>query len=193
MNKRLLLKLYTGFIAFCLIILIVTPSFSKEPVKIAEAAGPALDVLGYAWSYHPHEQENEPLPNVSGVSTIQTGTQGFGWISMSGINPSSGGGNYQVQIDPITGKFSGYAWSENGGWVNFAPTGPYPSAAGTTAQSAFVDPACLADKTRTCDVKGWVRFIGAATGGSSWDGWVNMEIFNDATVADVYNFLKLLF
>ena len=107
---------------------------------------------------------------------------------MSGSNPGSGGGTYKVTLDPVTGKFSGYAWSENGGWVNFAPSGSFPSAAGTTAQSAYVDPTCLADKTRTCLVKGWIRFMEGTTGNSSWDGWVNMEIFNDSTAAAAYSF-----
>ena len=203
MNKKIFLKLYNSFIVFCLVLLMIAPSFSEAPIKIAEAAGPTFDVEGYAWSWHPHEQgsgwKTMSLPNITVpgypsptmvdlFGDPQTGTQGFGWISMSGTNPNSGGGNYKVQIDPVTGKFSGYAWSENGGWVNFAPTGPYPSAAGTTAQSAFVDPVCLADKTQKCTVKGWIRFVEGTTGNSSWDGWVNMEIFNDAAAAAPYYF-----
>ena len=31
--------------------------------------------------------------------------------------------DYGVEIDPNTGKFSGYAWGENIGWINFEYTG----------------------------------------------------------------------
>lgn len=188
MNKKITTKLLGMIILIGCIVGI--PMFflaHSKPVQYVEAAGSSLDVLGYAWSWHPHEQDAAQISQTPTVfSSSQTGTQGFGWISMSGTNQNSGGGSYQVTLDPTTGKFSGYAWSENGGWVNFAPTGQYPSVAGTTPQSAFVDPACLAVKTRTCPVKGWIRFVEGTSGNSSWDGWVNMEIFNTATAASVY-------
>lgn len=188
MKTNLLFKLNTVISAFCLVAMTV---FSVTGTSIAEAAGPAYNVLGYAWSYHPSEQsgdyfQNTTVASASGLNPL--GTQGFGWISMSGANPDSGGGSYKVTLDPTTGKFGGYAWSENGGYVNFAPAGPYPSAAGTAAASAYVDPTCIADKTRTCPVKGWIRFVAGTSGSSNWDGWVNMEIFNDSTAASVYQF-----
>lgn len=187
MNTNFLSKLYTGIAALCLVIL---AAFPVTGATIAQAAGPTLDVLGYAWSYHPVEQSAEyDQHNVIGSTGLSPlGTQGFGWISMSGANPSSGGGSYKVTLDPTTGKFAGYAWSENGGWVNFAPAGPYPSGTGTTSQAAAVDPTCLADKTRTCPVKGWIRFVNGTTGTSNWDGWVSMDVFNDATAVSAYKF-----
>lgn len=40
----------------------------------------------------------------------------MGWINFA---PSDGG----VTIDPATGSFSGYAWAENVGWINFDGSG----------------------------------------------------------------------
>ncbi len=36
------------------------------------------------------------------------------------------GANYGVMADTATGELSGFAWSENIGWVRFDPPGPYP-------------------------------------------------------------------
>jgi hypothetical protein len=188
MKKNFLLKLNTITTILSLLILVVSPLLT---VQVVQAAGPDLNVLGYAWSYHPSEQAGDFLQasTVSAVTGLNPlGTQGFGWISMTGENPDAGDGAYEVTLNPTTGKFAGYAWSELGGYVNFAPTGPFPTAAGTTAQSAYVDPGCLADATRTCPVKGWVRFTEGTTGNSSWDGWVNMEIFNNSAAVARYSF-----
>ncbi len=155
------------------------------PALHAEAAGPTHKVTGWAFSGLPNDQDN-PQPGTFGGSNSTlyywTASQAMGWISMASTNANSGGGSYGVTLDPVTGKFSGYAWSELGGWVDFAPTATPPSNANTTAQTAFVDPTCLADKTRTCPVKGWIRFVNGASGSSSWDGWVNMEIFTTSTI-----------
>ena len=42
----------------------------------------------------------------------------MGWIN---FDPD---GDQGVTIDPITGEFSGYAWGENIGWINFNGSGP---------------------------------------------------------------------
>lgn len=46
---------------------------------------------------------------------------GIGWISMNNINPGAGGAiSYGVSIPVSDGLLSGYAWSENLGWINFS-------------------------------------------------------------------------
>ena len=78
-------------------------------------------------------------------------SENIGWISFNCIdreadtgktcldandpafNPAVNLADYGVDIDedsvsPTHGYFSGYAWSENIGWINFSPAGPYPEA-----------------------------------------------------------------
>jgi len=80
--------------------------------------------------------------------------ENIGWISLNSVNCDSDGnhitdaGNYSqcptgatsvdygVSISQPNGSFSGYAWSENVGWVSFAPVGPYPAA---PSYSACID------------------------------------------------------
>ncbi|MFH1523317.1 MAG: LamG domain-containing protein [Patescibacteria group bacterium] len=45
----------------------------------------------------------------------------------SAVGGSCVDNNYNVDIDITTGFFSGYAWSSNVGWIDFAPDPPYPS------------------------------------------------------------------
>jgi len=99
------------------------------------------------------------------------------------LNDSSNTPLYQVGLDPVSGKFSGYGWSENGGWVDFAPTTGYPTGPGTdpsNAHGAQIDPNC----TGSCPVTGWIRFVAGEnptlsdTGG--WDGWVSLSGKNPA-------------
>lgn len=74
---------------------------------------------------------------------------------------SFNGSNYGVNINS-SGNFSGYAWSENIGWISFAPAGPYPS---TPNYSAKVN-------TGTGEVSGWARVLSY---GGGWDGWIKMR------------------
>lgn len=57
----------------------------------------------------------------------------IGWITHNSVdNPSSP--KYGVHIDESTGAVSGYAWSDSGGWINFAPTAGFPEAPSSGAQ-----------------------------------------------------------
>lgn len=112
--------------------------------------------------------------NVSGWAWSET----IGWISFNNTNCdtddngfSNGGAGcppvgtaiakYGVNIDSSTGNFSGYAWSENIGWINFSPVGPYPVAPNYSAKFNF----------STKKVTGWIR---AEANGNGWDGWILM-------------------
>jgi len=116
-------------------------------------AGPEHNVSGWAWS------------------------ENIGWISLNSKNCDlnnndfidivCGGDdstikviNYGVKIDSNDGTFSGYAWSENIGWINFAPEGPYPEEPQNAAR--------LINNT----VSGWIR---AEAHDDSWDGWIKMS------------------
>ncbi len=122
----------------------------------------------------------------------------IGWISFNSVNCDSDGngitdnanysqcpvGNtsvdYGVNASPSTGNFFGYGWSENIGWINFAPAGPYPSAPN---YSVCID---WPGSGQNCEgagdddyyVSGWARAVSpvgqpaTATGG--WDGWIKL-------------------
>lgn len=82
---------------------------------------------------------------------------------------------YGVNVDSLTGAFSGYAWSENIGWIKFDPAGPYPGAPSSSATLNL----------STNEVSGWARACAGAvnpdcTGGTNpdsggWDGWIKMR------------------
>jgi hypothetical protein len=124
--------------------------------------GSAMDVSGWAWSNN------------------------IGWISMNRLNcdanrdglsdgtpagcPTAGTviPAYGVVLEPIVGgtrNLTGYAWSNNIGWIHFNPAGPFPAA---PHHSVRVDNPHLATST----VSGWAR---ALAHGDGWDGWIKMS------------------
>lgn len=136
-----------------------------------------VNLTGWAWSDMPDGSDQVINPGNS------TGGRGFGWISMTAQNAGSGGGTYTTTLNTATGNLGGYAWSEYGGWLNLAPSGPYPIASPTGQQtkyrSAFIDPACITAGNANCRVDGWMRFVAGGTAQSGgWDGWVSMSGVN---------------
>ena len=151
------------------------------------------DLHGWLWSDMPTSSDQVATP------TNQQAGRGFGWISTNGSD-SGVSGNYKVTIG-ATGALSGDAWSQNGGWLDFAPSGPYPTytismipLGGGPAINrnvlpttpATIDPTCLAAQRSGCAVTGWARFVAgeAATNTGGWDGWVNLSgsIYNRSMV-----------
>jgi len=116
-------------------------------------------------------------------------SENIGWISFSCQNCDSGldgsvdavcdpttprSFNYGVDIDSMSGLLSGYAWSENIGWISF--------------QSADVDVADCPDWPASCQgevnlgtgaTSGWARALApvgkplSESGG--WDGWIKLS------------------
>lgn len=92
---------------------------------------------------------------------------GLGWISTNNI---TGGGTtgYGLNIPAVNGLVTGYAWSENVGWIDFAPTGPYPAAPNYSV-------------TRNGNnLEGWARIVSirdaaAIDNSGGWQGWVKMN------------------
>jgi hypothetical protein len=125
--------------------------------------------------------------------------ENVGWISFNSVNCDSDSNNitdtgnypqcptgtasvdYGVSVLQPTGNFSGYGWSENIGWINFAPAGPYPSAPN---YSTCLDWPSSISTSEPCNgfgnynVSGWARAVSPvgqpanATGG--WDGWIKL-------------------
>lgn len=128
----------------------------------AVIAGAGQNVSGFAWS------------------------ENIGWVSFNSSNcdpdnnglsnggagcPASGTAisNYGVNID-ASGILSGYAWSENIGWISFnrSDTGAPPASPDYGTYLAKVD---LNNK----EVSGWARVL---ANGGGWDGWVKFRGLN---------------
>lgn len=159
---------------------------------------PLVDVGGFMWSDMPDGSDECKVGMLGGTNKINnlfdtfmmTGCgpanmtnpsagRGFGWISAKyTITPPIGipvdGG---VKFDPVTGKFSGYAWSEHGGYMKFDPTSGYPVGLNTKSSGVHIDPACLNSVQTVCPVHGWARFVSATTDpqAGGWDGWVSFS------------------
>lgn len=155
-------------------------------------AGVNDNVRGFLWSDMP-DGSDECLAGVLATSFINgipgcgpgNGSnpgagRGFGWISLNKTDLPCPFGqlpcpDYGVNLDMTSGNFTGYGWSEYGGWLQFNPPGPYPSGGGLGA-SAQISPLCLNGSQTTCPVNGWIRFIAGGTPESGgWDGWVNLR------------------
>ncbi len=127
--------------------------FSQIPVYdlfIAEKtiAGDDDNISGWAWS------------------------ENIGWVSFNCNNPELSAPrcnkDYGVNINDATGKFSGYAWSrgtdadEGGvGWIDFAPTGPYPGAPNYSVcvnLPNISNEVCEADLLKG-QIGGWARVV----------------------------------
>ena len=97
---------------------------------------------------------------------------GLGWLSLNNTN-TSGTTSYGVNIPSSDGPLSGYAWSENVGWISFNPAD----------LAGCPDGNCTAQRVGNT-LTGWARIIGirdeASAGNSGgWNGWVKLKgLFN---------------
>ncbi len=173
LNKLKIAGTVVTMVVVALVVIIKTPDMSH-----ASGTG---NVHGFLWSDMPDDADHVLHP------TNGFGGRGFGWISLNSdglqapapgtpSNPSAATpNNYGVSID-TNGVFSGYGWSENGGWLDFAPAGPFPPY--NDATPAKVMPSCWAnpDPAIWCNVIGWARFTaGTDAQSGGWDGWVSLN------------------
>jgi len=119
-----------------------------------------------------------------GNSGVTTPTTNAGWISMNSANCDADNNNmsdgtgacpaagtaipdYGVTIPASDGNVSGYAWSENLGWVSFT------AADLTGCPSA----PCTARKSGN-NLHGWARIMSipqAGTNAGGWEGWISLS------------------
>lgn len=98
---------------------------------------------------------------------------GLGWVSMNNTNIAGSTNSYGVNIPSTDGPLSGYAWSENLGWISFNPADLVGCPDGN----------CTAQRVGNT-LTGWARIIGirdeASIGNSGgWQGWVKLKgLFN---------------
>jgi hypothetical protein len=151
------------------------------PVSAPGFVPVTANVMGFAWS-----------ENIGWISfnnrNCDTNNDGYseGVTVDSGICPVAGSfiQGYGVNVDlnpgPTYGQLSGYAWSENIGWIKFDPVGLYPACPGTTCP---VNPNYFAKYTpATKKITGWARACAGTVNGDcnnatrtdGWDGWILM-------------------
>jgi len=88
----------------------------------------------------------------------------IGWISFSCKNPEAPAPyDFGVDISAANGLFSGYAWSENIGWISFNSSDLVGCPSGTCQASVNLT---------TGQVSGWAR---ALSYGGGWDGWIKLS------------------
>jgi hypothetical protein len=89
--------------------------------------------------------------------------------------------NYGANID-LTGLFSGYAWSDSIGWINFSPASGFPSIPNFSARVDLGGATCGG----VGNVCGWARacsvFVSGCSGAlkpdserGGWDGWIKLR------------------
>jgi len=113
-------------------------------------AGIDYNVSGWLWGGTTEDGSNNPNKST-----------GLGWISTQG-------NLYGLSIPSNDGPVNGYAWSENIGWIDFQPPGPYPTNPSYSA------------KREGNKLTGWARILSikeAAKNDNSggWQGWIKLS------------------
>lgn len=115
-------------------------------------------------------------------STSEAGSPGVGWIKFNSCDDNNRDGlpdgncipTYGVKVDTNNGKVSGYAWSNNIGWVSFnrSDTGAPPSDdPGSNVIAKFNRTKGDFDGT----ISGWARVLsGMDSPTDGWDGWIHL-------------------
>jgi len=150
---------------FVLVLIFLTPILILLSAKSALASG---NVEGWAWS-----------ENIGWISLNSTNCDADGDGFSDGIVPGCPPAgtpipDYGVNLDLSNGKLSGYAWSENIGWIKFDPVGPYPDSPNYSACINLPDVSgevCEADLSEN-EVGGWIRALAYSDG---WDGWIKLR------------------
>lgn len=132
-------------------------------IPVITYAGPQDNVSGYAYSYMPTATSGANQNYNPNGGTVG---QGAGVISLNCTNHSTQNqddcisgiaGNYGVNINTSSGQFSGTAWSERLGPIDFS--------------GASVSPTCFTNGGSHL-ISGTIRFT---INGGGWDGFVTMS------------------
>lgn len=176
------LKTLIGVTALGVILMVLgfgmkqTPAVAQyDGIPVVTPGMPAA-VSGYLWSDMPDGSDQVKS------SGNTSGGRGLGWISMNSNDIDTTTGSavsptipYGVTFNSGTGKFAGNAWSEYGGWLEFAPTAGFPDVANNQLKSgASISTICLNSPSPQCVVRGWARFTAGKANNGGWDGWVSM-------------------
>jgi len=126
-------------------------------------AGTGYNVSGWLWGGTTEDGSNNPERST-----------GVGWISTHNLGE---GDLYGLYIPSSDGSVSGYAWSENIGWIDFQPSGPYPTNPSYSAKregntltgwARILSIKDAADNNNSGGWQGWIKLSGTAQDGSSY-------------------------
>lgn len=122
------------------------------------------NVFGWAWS-----------ENIGWISfnsaRCDVDDNGFIDIACGGDNITKLITNYGVNLNSATNNLSGYAWSENIGWISFEPADIAGCPSGT-CQPCY--------DLGTNEFLGWAR---ALNYGDGWDGWISLNCEDNGSCA----------
>ncbi len=128
------------------------------------------NVGGWAWS------ENIGWMSFSCQNCDQDGNGYIDSGDCGGDNSSTFAPDYGVDIDETNGEFSGYAWSEDIGWIQFNPAGPYPSAPNYSVCVDLPGSGQVCDGIGDYNVAGWAKALaGGAPEAGGWSGWIKLK------------------
>ena len=155
------------FLVVSMLISVSIVFFTKDNYKIVRA-GTGDNVSGFAWS-----------ENIGWISfnsfDCDTDEDGFYDGTPVGCPASGAVENYGVTIDQTTGNFSGYAWSENIGWISFVENDP-PN---FDFSANCIDSLSCDDASDNCTacynsgdggVYGWAKILSLGV-----DGWLKLS------------------
>jgi hypothetical protein len=152
--------------------------------RLSSVRAAVTDAVGWLW----------------GGSEVVGNETGLGWVSLNSSDAGAGGVPYLVTI-PLSGAVTGYAWSENTGWIDFDPQNHCTT--GTPAAGQYKALSCTVPtkpdgtsynigsggvfRTSNTSMSGWARFVSiareSAVGNSGdWDGWIALGIGNNYDV-----------
>ena len=118
-----------------------------------------------------------------GMDATGGGTTTLGWISLNSRDCDTDGNgtvtgaeqvthpgcppgaiiDYGVNVPEVSGDLSGYAWSENYGWISFEPGDMAGCPSGTCSARRAVN-----------SLAGWGRILSIRDGGAGWNGWLKL-------------------
>jgi hypothetical protein len=137
-------------------------------------AGASNNVSGFAWS---GMNVGEEIGSISFNATNCGACSGVDCTS-SGLSgcPTPAGKPYKdygVNIDPVSGEMSGYAWSESLGWIMFDKTDLTGCPGGTCEAKVSTTPV-----SGKYAVTGWARVKSVkdeSTNNGGWEGWIHLS------------------
>lgn len=117
----------------------------------------------------------------------------IGWVSFNCTTPLAGGcgsSNYGVNLDPLTGNFSGYAWANP--QDSIAPTNNIGWVAFNASEVAGCPAGTCEPRLSGNEVLGWARACTVFQSGCSgalkpstetggWDGWISLNCQNNGS------------
>ena len=177
--KKILIKYGIAVIIFCAVFIAIS--------AIKVSAG-TENTTGWLWGGSDAADNSTchayPFAPAGCINDDETGV---GWISMNNANPEivpPGSVSYGVNI-PASGLVSGYAWSKNIGYIDFAPQDHCTT--GTADSTHYKAASCTNSDGNTGGVTrnatlltGWARIVGIAqetanSNSGGWSGWIKLN------------------